>query len=135
MVVLPAPVGPDDGDLLPGFGVEGEIVDDDLIRVVAEVDIFEVHAALDFIQLDRSGGFRRFFRFGQELEDALCCGSRLLEDVGDIGDLRDRLGKGAHILDEGLDVADGNGALDGQVAAQDADCHITQVADKVNDRV
>ena len=40
----------------------------------------------------------------------------------------------AHVLDEGLDVADGDGVLDGQVAAQDADRHIAQVADEGHDR-
>ena len=59
----------DDGDLLAGFGVEGEIVDDDLIRAVAEVDILEIHAALHIAQLDRIGGIGHFLRFRQELED------------------------------------------------------------------
>ena len=85
-------------------------------------------------QLDRVGGFGHFLGLGQELEDALGGGGRLLEDVGDVGDLRDRLGEGAHVLDEGLDIADGDRPSDRQVAAQDADGHVAQVADEVHDR-
>ncbi len=125
----------DDGDLLAGFGVEREVVDDDLIRVVTEVDILEIHPPGRWSRTGtESTDIGRFLGFSQELEHTLGRGHGLLEDVGDIGDLGDRLGEGAHVLDESLDIADGDRALDGQVSAQDTDGHIAQVADKVHDR-
>ena len=42
----------------------------------------------------------------QELEDALGRGEGGLQDVGDIGRLRDRLRELPGVLDEGLDVAE-----------------------------
>src|SRR5271157_4622190 len=123
-----------DGDLLTGFGVEGKVIDDDLIRAVPEVDVLEVDSALDLIQLDRGRRVRCFFRFGQEFEDTLGRGGGLLEDVGNVRDLRDRLRKRTNILDKGLDVTDADDLLDRQVAAQDADGYVAQVADEVHDR-
>ncbi len=74
-----------------------------------------------------------FLGFSQELENTLCSGHGLLKNIGDVGDLRDRLGKRANILDKSLDIANGDGALDSQVATQDTDGDITQVADEIHD--
>ena len=101
--------GADDGDLLAGFGIEGKVIDDDLIGVVTEVNILEIHTTFDLAQLNRCSGIGNFFRFSQELEDTLSSSHGLLENIGDIGDLGDRLGKGADILDKSLDITDGNG--------------------------
>ena len=54
----------------------------------------------------------------------------MLENIGNIGHLGQRLGKLAHILHKGLNVADGDYSVDGQIAAQDTNGNITEVADK-----
>ena len=109
MVVLPAPVGPTMAIFWPGSIVGREVVDDDLIRAVAEVHILELDVSLRprraRPELRRLG---HFLCLVQELEDALGRGGGLLQDVRDLGELGDRLGEGAHVLDEGLDVADGD---------------------------
>ena len=43
MVVLPAPVGPTMAIFWPGLDVGREVMDDDLIRLVAKVDVVEFH--------------------------------------------------------------------------------------------
>ena len=97
--------------------------------------ILELHRALrPWSSSTGLRGLGDLLRFVQELEHPLGRGRGLLQDVGDVGELGDRLGERAHILDEGLDIADGDGFLDRQVAAQDADDHIAQVADEVHDR-
>ena len=88
----------------------------------------------DGLELDRLRRLGDLFRLGEELEDPLGRGGGLLQDVRDLGELRDRLGERADVLDEGLDVADGDRAADGQPAAEDAHGHVAQVADEVHDR-
>ncbi|MPM60181.1 hypothetical protein SDC9_107029 [bioreactor metagenome] len=58
----------------------------------------------------------------------------MLHDVADIGQLGDGLVKAAHILDERLNIAHTDAALNGQPAAQNADRHIPKVADKSHQR-
>jgi len=138
---LAGPGRTDDGHLLPGADIGGEVVDDDLAGIVAEVDVLEGDVAADgqvpvlVIDRNRIRRVRAFLRFLEELEDALGGGRRRLHDVHDLGGLRDRLVEAAHILDEGLDVADRHGGMDGQIAAQDADADIAEVADEVGDRL
>ena len=44
-MVLPAPVGPDDRDRLPGLGDQRQVLDQRLVRVVAEGDVLELDPA------------------------------------------------------------------------------------------
>jgi len=126
--------GSDDRDALPGVRVEGEVVDDDFIRAVAKAHVPEIHAPHHLLQLHRRFSVGSFLRFGQEFEDALRGGGGLLQDVGDVRNLRQRLGEGADILDESLNIADGDGFANRQIAAQNGHRHVAQIADKVHHR-
>ena len=86
-------------------------MDNGLFRHIAEVHMGKGHRTVDKVR--RQGVFRvRGFLFlFQEGEYPFRSGSRLLEDVGDVGNLGDRLGELADILGKCLDVAHGNGAV------------------------
>ena len=98
------------------------------------MNVLKLHTALHVGQLDRVSGVGHFLGFGQELEHTLGRRGGLLEHVGNVGKLRDRLREGTHILNKRLDVAHGDGVAEGQPTAQDADRHVSQVADKAHDR-
>src|SRR5450759_973582 len=83
--------------------------------------------------MNRIRGVGNFLGLSQELEHPLGRGHRLLENIGDIGELRDRLRKRADKLDNGLDIPNREDALDGQGTAQDTDGDIAQVADEIHD--
>ncbi len=131
---LACPRRPDDGDLLTGFGLRAEVVDDDFVGHIPKVDILEFDVTIHLLQFDRLGGFHDLLRLRQELEDALRRRRRLLQHVGDVGKLRDRLCERADVLDECLDVAHGDGVACGQPPTDDGDGDVAQVADKRHQR-
>ncbi len=54
-----------------------------------------------------------------------------MHNVGDLGDLHQRLGKGAHILDKRLNITHADAAPHRQVTAQYGFSHIAQITMKV----
>ena len=92
-----------------------------LVRIVAEAHVVEVHLALDVLATHApapasgsSSGSSRNSKM-RSAAAAICCSTlRHLRELGD--GLREVL----HVLDERLDVADGDDALHGQEAARDA---------------
>ena len=56
-----------------------------------------------------------------------------MQHVADLGQLLDGLGEVAHILDERLDVTNGDDAARGKNAAGNGHCYIAQVAHKGHD--
>jgi len=56
-----------------------------------------------------------------------------LENVGNIGELGNRLRKGANILNERLNVANGNQVADCQDSPHHDNCHVTKIANKSHD--
>ncbi len=83
----------DDGNFLTGGNGCREVFDDDFFGVVAKADMLKLHPARDGRQFDRISGFGNFFGLFEEGKDTFGRGSGLLQDIGDIGKLRDRLGK------------------------------------------
>ena len=81
-MVLPAPVGPDDGDGLAGLDDQVEVVDERHVGHVAEGDVVE-----DDLAGGRArgrwgcGDVRDLLRLVEQLEDALGRGHRGLEHV------------------------------------------------------
>ena len=113
--------------------MRAEIVDDDLLRRVAEAHVVEGDLAADAL---RGGGMRgRGLLLGlvQELKDALGGGHGALQDVEDLRDLRNRLVEAAHVLDEALDVAHGDHARGGVSAAQHHRGDVAEVSDEGGD--
>lgn len=80
----------------------------------------------------RVGGLVLFL-LGQELKDTLGGRGHALEHVGHLGQLLDGLGEVLYILDEGLDITDGDDARRREDTAHDGHRHIAQVAHKVHD--
>ena len=111
-----------------------KILDDDLFRIIPEVYIAEFDFAFHLSKLHRVGDLRHFFCLVQELKHPFGCSSGLLQQVGDVCQLADRLVEGTHILDEGLDVAYCDGAPDGKPAPQDGNNNITDIAKEVHYR-
>ena len=127
--------GADDGHLLAGLHRTAEVVDDGLVRGVAEFDVVEGHLTVDaggVCPAGRVGGLV-LFRLVQELEHPLGGSGHALQHVGHLRQLLDGLGEVLDVLDEGLDVADGDGTVGGKDAAHDGHRHIAQVAHKVHD--
>ena len=111
-MVLPAPVGPDDGDRLAGLDDEVEVVDERLVGDVPERDVLEVTPpAAGSVQQARHDRVRDLLGLVEQLEDALGGGDGGLEDVGDRGDLDDRERELARVLDERLHVAEAHLAV------------------------
>ena len=71
--------------------------------------------------------------FLEEFKDPFSRSRGLLEHVRNIRDLGDRMGERPDVLDEGLDVPDGNGLPDRQPSSQDAYRYVPQVADEHHD--
>ena len=101
-MVLPAPVGPDDGDGLTGLHVEVEVVDQRRVGKVAERHVLERDVAARVLErLIGAAGSALFFGLVEQLEDALGRRRRRLQDVHDAGHLRDGHRELARVLDEG----------------------------------
>jgi len=125
----------DDGHRLAWIDVEREVVDDVLVRQVAKAHVLERDGTLVVRE-----GLPRHVGVGllggvEKLEDAFRGGDHLLDHVGDVGELRDGLREVAHVLDEGLDVTDGDAALHGKRRAHDHDAHVAEVAHEGHGRL
>ena len=94
--------------------------------------MIELHVAIHVGGLGR-GLLRLKLGLLQEGEDALGGRGHLLQHVAHLRKLRDGLREVLHVLDERLDVADGDDALHGQHAAGQRHAHIAQVAHEVHD--
>ena len=124
--------GAHDGHRLPRAHLRREIGDHRLARLVAEAHLVELDAA---INLGCGDARRLVFLFGgvQELEHALGRGGHLLQNVGNLSKLRQRLGEVLHVLDERLNVAHRDAPLDGEQRTEHANNHVAQVAHERHD--
>ena len=109
-------------------------MDDGLVRGVAEADVVKGDLSVD------AGGVRPagrvcllvLFRLVQKLEHPLGSRCHALQHVGHLRKLLDGLGEVFDVLDESLNVANGNDAVCGKNAAHDGHCHVAQIAHKVH---
>ena len=99
------------------------------------MDVCKVDRAVDIFCRKRRLRVGSFLFFLQKGKDPLCRCRCHLQNVGNVGNLVDWLGKLANILGERLNITDGDGAVEGQKSAQHADAHIAQIADKVHQRL
>ena len=131
---------PYNGHLLPRFYTGAEIVDNDFIRVIPKVDVCKLYASLDVnvqfcirrivIRIYMNGmlGLWNLFFLVEELKYAFCRRRSLLQHIGDICHLGNRLGKAADILDKCLYITDVNAPAYRQVTAQNTNDYIAQIA-------
>src|SRR5512138_3589982 len=102
--------------------------------VITESHVFKRHGAC--YRTDRCKvAFRAFLRFIEKFEHALRGGNGLLKSIGDGGKLRDRLSEIAHVLDEGLDIADFDYLFHRQVTAQNTNDDVPNVAHELHHRL
>ena len=131
--------GADDRDRLAGRRLEGEVLDQGLVGLVAERDVVEPHTPGGLGPPGRNGGGRRMvgrlLRCVQELEDPLGRGEARLEQVHLARDLGDRHGELARVLDERLHVAEGHGSRGDEVAAECRDHHVVDVGEERHRRL
>ena len=125
---------PDDGDHFSWLDLGVEIVDDDLIRLIAELHVVEGHLAFYASDFHRIRHITGLFLFFQEFENTLGCGRHGLEHVGNLRQLGDGLGKALDVLDKRDDIADLDRAGRCQHGAGHRDGDVAQVADEVHDR-
>ena len=127
--------GADDGHLLAGLDLTAEIVDDGLVRGVAEAHMVKGDLSVNVGGVGAAGrvGQLRLLRLVQKLEHALGSSSHALQHIGHLRKLLDGLGKVFDILDKSLNITNGDNTVCSKNAAHDGHCHIAQVAHKVHD--
>ena len=145
MVVLPRAGGADEGDLLAGLGVKGDIVEDGLPLLIAEIDVFKAHIAaqgraravrfkpVPALAVFRMGEAHRalvhFRGLAHGLEDALRAGQRRKEEVGLSGELVDGHGRLAHEDQIAGEAAHVRQTVEGKQSAKDGDDGVVDVGD------
>ena len=123
-----------DRNLLPFLHLGGEIIDDDLIRIVTEVYMVELHISLKPFHRNRIRHCLVFLCLIEKLEHSLRCSRCGLKHICHLRHLLDRLGKVSHILDKGLDITDLDRFFDRQVSSEDRHRDISEVPDELHHR-
>ena len=120
---------------LAGRYPAAEIVDNDLIFLIAEFHMFKADCPFDLIQPDRMGDFYILFFLIQKFKHSLRRGRHGLQHIGDLGHLNDRLGKILYILYKCLDIPHFDRSFDRQEAAAYRYRHISKISDKHHNRM
>ena len=115
---------------MAGLGDERQIIDQGLLQEVAEGDVLELDPPVPFGRQKWVNRVGAFLRGVEELEDSLRRGDAGLEQVRHRGNLGQRLRELPRVLDEGLDVAEGHGAVGNADTADDGDRDVVQVSDE-----
>ena len=123
-------------NLLTRLDAGREIVDDLGLGGVAKADSVKSHTSLDTLSTDPfcHRGFWNLFFFLKECKDTFCGSHGLLQDIGDLGYLDNRLLEVAQVLDESLDIANGDVAVYCQIASHNAADNIAKIAYQVHYR-
>ena len=123
------------GDLLSRLYLCAEIVDDALLRLVAKGNVFEIHTASYLFQLHRMLCRLHFLFLFKELKDTLRGSCHGLHLIDDLCDLLHGLGEVSDVLNERLNLTDGDRATNCQQAAGQRHSHIAQIAHEHHDRL
>ena len=94
----------------PGSNLAAEIVDDGLFRRVAKADVVEGDLAVDGGRVGTAGRISQLVLLflAQKFKHTFRRGSHALQHVGYLRQLLDGLGEVFDVLDERLDVTDGD---------------------------
>ena len=125
--------GTDDGDGTAGFGGGTQVMDDDLVGIIAKSDIFKGDTTFDGGRIDRGIFTVGLFCFVQQAKDTLGSRHGRLQLVTDAGDLVDGLAEALGIGQHGLDVTNGDLAAGSQPCTQNGNDNIGQVAHEIHD--
>ena len=114
------------GYLLAGLHRAAEVVDDGLVRGVAEAHMVKGDLSVNVGRVGAAGGVcqLRFLRLAQKLEHPLCSSSHALQHIGHLRKLLDGLGKVFDVLDKGLNITNGDDPVCSKNAAHDGHRHI-----------
>ena len=96
--------------------------------------MLELHCALRSLNDRCVNNLRYLLLLIEQFEDTLSRGHRRLNDVGEVRELSDRLGKLLCVLDERLHIPDGNSPIGDHDAADHGHKDIAEVADKTHQR-
>ncbi|MNH91728.1 hypothetical protein D3C73_442960 [compost metagenome] len=128
---------PYNGNGLSGADLNVHVFNQNSIFLVAEFHMTEFNRAFFCIHWAFGQGrtdFRNFLLFIQKLKYTFCRSNRRLNNVGNIGCLRNRHGELARILDKCLNVPDINNLFGDKNTANHTHQHITQVPDEHHQR-
>ena len=92
----------------------------------------EGYISLNIFRDDRIFWIRHFFRLVEEIEYPFSSGSRLLQDVRNVGDFQKGLLEKAHVLDKRLNIANHQAPLNDLVTANNCHSHIPDVTNEVH---
>ena len=98
------PGGSDNGNFLAFFDVGRKVFNNRFVRIITKVYVVKINTAGNLGEIKSGGAFGNLFLFIQKGEDPFSGGRGLLQDIGDIGNLHNWLGKLADILDKGLNI-------------------------------
>ena len=104
-----------------------------MVGLVAKDDIVKFDFALDVSQFHQIFTLRLFLRLIQKFKHALSGSGGRLQHIGNVSNLHQRLVELVNILDEGLDVADFQPAINRQPTAQNRHHNVADVADEIHD--
>ena len=123
-----------DRNHLPRFYLTGEVVDDDLVCIIAKFYMFKRNGSFHLIHDKRIFRLRFFFLF-QEFKDTFCRCNGGLQEVGYICHLLDRLGKVLYVLNKCLNVADCDASGYRKHTSHDRHSNITKISHKGHNRL
>ena len=109
-------------------------MDDQMIRLVAKLDMLERNLTIDAVRRCRILNRLLLLFLVEEFEDALSGSRHGLQHIGYLCQLGNRLGKALDILYEGYNAADFNGSVGCQHRADNRHRHISQIADEIHHR-
>ena len=126
--------GADDSDHAARSGGQVHVPQNEPVRVVAEVQVLDVHLALPHVQRLRPRQVGGLLRLVHQLEDPLRRGQRRLELAENIGRFIDGAGKFAGIQHEGGNIAQRDPAGQVHQRAEKADERQGKVVDEIHRR-
>ena len=123
------------GHLLAGLHRAAEVVDNSLVRGVAEAHMVKSDLSVNVGGVGTAGRVCQllFLRLIQKLKYPLGGSGHALQHIGHLRKLLDGLGKVFDVLDKGLNITNGDDPICSKNAAHDGHRHIAQVAHKVHD--
>ncbi len=120
----------DDGDGVARLGDQRQVLDQRLVRLVAERHVLELDPPAALGRQLRIGRVGSLLRGVEQVEDPLGRRHAGLQQVRHRGDLGQRLGELARVLDERLHVAERQRAGRDPQPADDGDHDVVEVADE-----
>ena len=126
--------GADDGDHAARSGGQVHVPQNEPVRVVAEVQVLDVHLALPHVQRLRPRQVGGLLRLVHQLEDPLRRGQRRLQLAENIGRFIDGAGKFAGIQHEGGNIAQRDPAGQVHQRAEKADERQGKIVDEIHRR-